>query len=52
MCPATKLAELLDIKKIMELAGDTQTADSIEYQYKAYINQKNYNPNEALTPDK
>lgn len=48
----TKLAELLDIKKIMEQAGDIQTANSIEYQYKAYINKKEYNPDDALTPDK
>lgn len=48
----TKLSELLDIKKIMEFAGETQAANAIEYQYKTYINHGKYIPEKSIGPDK
>ena len=46
------LNELLDIAKIMESIGDTETAKAIDYQYKAYLNNTTYLPEDGLTPDK
>lgn len=46
------LLELLDIAKIMESVGDTETANAIRYQYETYVNETPYVPENALTSDK
>lgn len=46
------LLELLNIADTMESVGDKSTAKAIRYQYKTYIDESPYLPENALTPDK
>lgn len=46
------LLELLDIAKVMESVGDTETANALRYQYETYVNETTYVPENALTSDK